>query len=124
MSTTLALVASISARLLANRLAVGDTWIANLQVNAILAFDALDHNLNMRLTHARQVYFGSFWITCHAQRAIFFHHATQRIAHFIQVSLALREDRYHVTWLWEVDRFKCGGRLFTAGQRVTGMRVS
>src|SRR5258708_13821387 len=104
MSAALPFVTPIGTGLFADRLTVGDTRFAYLEVHAIFAFDTLDNDLNMRLAHTGEQYFGGFWITCDTQRAVFFYDTCQYVVHFIQVGFTLWDDGYSIHSLREVNR--------------------
>ena len=123
MSAALPLVTPIGTGLFADRLTVGDTWFAYLEVHAIFAFDALDNDLNMRFAHTGEQHFGGLWITCDTQCAVFFYDTCQCIAHFIQVGFTLGEDGYSIHRLREVDRFQGSSCIFTASKSISSMSI-
>src|SRR5579875_474818 len=104
MTAALALVASVGASLLADRLAVRDARIAHLKINAVLTLDALNHNLDVCLTHAGEEGFGGLRVACDAQSAVLFDDAGQRIAHLIQIGLTLRNDGDGIAGSGEINR--------------------
>src|SRR5579875_1522100 len=104
MTAALALVASVGAGLLADRFSVGDARITHLKIDTVLALDTLNHNLDVCLTHAREQSFGGFRVACDAQSTILFDDAGQRVAHLVQVGLALRNDGDGIAGSGEINR--------------------
>ena len=101
------------------RFLVGDLRLADARLDAELALQAVDDDLEVQLAHAGDDHLPGLLVGLDAERRVLGHQLLQAVAELLLVALRLRLDRQRDDRLREVHRFE-DDRLLLVAERIAG----
>ena len=93
----------------ADGFAVGNLWGAGVGFDAVFAFQAVDDDFEVKLTHAGDDSLAGFFVSVDAESRVFLGELGETDAHFFLVGLGLWLDGDRNRRIWELDGLEADG---------------
>src|SRR2546429_1388972 len=93
-------------RCLRNRLPVSNLRLADIRLDAELAFHTIDDDFQMQLAHAGDNRLSGFMISRNIERRIFLRQTTERNAQLVLIGARLGFDGHANNWRGKINRFE------------------